>query len=73
MAYGLNYNRNNKMLVKFGAVAKEALKKADVDKEVFYADFNFDMILKLVRKNKIVYSEISKYPASKARPFDADR
>jgi len=32
-------------------------------KRFFDADFNFDMILKLARKNKIVYSEISKYPA----------
>jgi phenylalanyl-tRNA synthetase beta chain len=63
LAYGLQYKLNNKQLVKFGSVAPEALKKAEVDKEVFYADFNFDMILKLARKNKIVYSEISKYPA----------
>jgi phenylalanyl-tRNA synthetase beta chain len=65
LAYGLQYKLNNKQLVKFGSVAAEALKKAEVDKEVFYADFNFDMILKLARKNKIVYSEISKYPAVK--------
>ena len=63
LAYGLQYKKNNKQLVKFGAVAKDALKKVDVDKEVFYADFNFDLILTLVRKNKIVYEEISKYPA----------
>jgi phenylalanyl-tRNA synthetase beta chain len=63
LAYGLQYKKNNKQLVKFGAVANEALKKVDVDKEVFYADFNFDLILTLVRKNKIVYEEISKYPA----------
>ncbi|MDR3696395.1 phenylalanine--tRNA ligase subunit beta [Mucilaginibacter sp.] len=63
LAYGLQYKLNNKQLVKFGSVATEALKKTEVDKEVFYADFNFDMILKQVRKNKIVYSEISKFPA----------
>jgi phenylalanyl-tRNA synthetase beta chain len=63
MAFGLQYKLNNKQLVKFGAVAAGALKLADVDKEVFYADFNFDMILKSVRKNKIVYEDVSKYPA----------
>jgi len=63
MAYGLNYNKNNKTLVKFGAVAKDALKKADVDKEVFYADFSFDQLMQIVKKNKIVYQEISKFPA----------
>ena len=63
IAYGLQYKLNGKQLVKFGSVKGEALKKADVDKEVFYADFNFDMLLKAARKNKIVYNEISKYPA----------
>ncbi len=63
LAYGLQYIKNNKQLVKFGSVAADALKKVDADKEVFYADFNFDLILNLVRKNKIVYQEVSKFPA----------
>ncbi|GAC1304618.1 MAG: phenylalanine--tRNA ligase subunit beta [Mucilaginibacter sp.] len=63
LAYGLQYKLNNKQLVKFGAVAAGSLKLADVDKEVFYADFDFDMILKLARKNKIVYQDVSKFPA----------
>ncbi|MEO6520421.1 MAG: phenylalanine--tRNA ligase subunit beta [Mucilaginibacter sp.] len=62
-AYGLKYNRGNKTLVSFGAVSKASLKKADVDKEVFYADFNFDVLIGLVKKNKIVYQEVSKFPA----------
>ena len=48
MAFGLQYVRNGKQLVKFGAVAADSLKKADVDKEVFYADFNFDIVLSAV-------------------------
>ena len=63
MAYGLQYKRNGKQLVKFGAVATDALKKVDIDKEVFYADFNFDMVLKSAQKNKIVFEDISKFPA----------
>jgi phenylalanyl-tRNA synthetase beta chain len=63
LAFGLQYTLNNKQLVKFGAVSPDALKKVDVDKDVFYADFNFDVILKQARKNKIVYEDVSKYPA----------
>ena len=63
LAYGLQYMVNNKQLVKFGSVSADSLKKVDVDKEVFYADFNFDMILKLARKNVIVYEDVSKFPA----------
>ncbi|MVN90100.1 phenylalanine--tRNA ligase subunit beta [Mucilaginibacter aquatilis] len=63
-AYGLQYNfRGGKTLVKFGSVLPGALKKAGVEKEVFYADFNFDTLLSIVRKNKIVNKEISKFPA----------
>jgi phenylalanyl-tRNA synthetase beta chain len=63
LAYGLQYKRNGKQLVKFGPVSAEALKKVDMDKEVFYADFNFDLILAAVRKNVIVYEDVSKFPA----------
>ena len=61
--YGLQYMRGGKQLVKFGSVAATALKLVDVDKEVFYADFNFDLLLTLARKNKIVFQDISKFPA----------
>ncbi len=63
LAFGLQYTLNGKQLVKFGPVGVAALKKTDVDKEVFYADFNFDLILNAVRKNVIVYQEVSKFPA----------
>jgi phenylalanyl-tRNA synthetase beta chain len=63
LAFGLQYMLNGKQLVKFGTVGANALKKVDVDKEVFYADFNFDMVLAAVRKNVIVYQEVSKFPA----------
>jgi phenylalanyl-tRNA synthetase beta chain len=65
MAFGLQYMRNGKQLVKFGSVAPASLKKVDLDKAVFYADFNFDLVLGAVRKNKIVYREVSKFPAVK--------
>ncbi|PTQ95723.1 phenylalanyl-tRNA synthetase beta subunit [Mucilaginibacter yixingensis] len=61
--YGLQYMRGNKRIVKFGAVGPQALKKAHVDQPVFHADFNFDLILNLVRKNVITNQEISKFPA----------
>ena len=59
----MQYARGNKVLVKFGQVAAAALKNADVDKAVFFADFNFDLILSAVRKNKIIYQEVSKFPS----------
>ncbi|MGI4749954.1 MAG: phenylalanine--tRNA ligase subunit beta [Janthinobacterium lividum] len=63
--FGLMYKINNKNLVVLGAVTKQALKKADVNQAVFYADFDFDLLLKHIGKNKIVYQEVSKFPIVK--------
>ncbi|WP_304066782.1 phenylalanine--tRNA ligase subunit beta [Pedobacter glucosidilyticus] len=64
-AYGITYKKGQKTLVRFGAVENAALKKADVDKAVFAAIFNWDLIFTIIRNNKITYQEISKFPAVK--------
>lgn len=61
--YGLAYLRGDKPLVTFGAVASQHLRKADVDGEVFFADFNWELVLKAIRNNQITYRELSKFPA----------
>jgi phenylalanyl-tRNA synthetase beta chain len=63
LAYGLQYSRNGKQLVQFGLVNAAAMKKADVEKPVWCAEFNFDLVLQAVKKNVIVYKEVSKFPA----------
>ena len=50
-------------MVQFGTVANSELKKADVNKAVFYADINWDMLLMLVKNNSIAYKEVAKYPS----------
>ncbi len=61
--YGLTYGRGEKALVSFGEVAKSYLNKADVDGKVFYADFNWGLVLKAIRNHKVTYQEVSKFPA----------
>jgi len=61
-AYGIRYFRGNKTLVSFGAATKADRKKADVNAEVFYADFDWAGLLDIVKKNKIVNKDVSKYP-----------
>ena len=63
LSAGLHYLKGEKVLIQFGSVSKSVLKKLDIANEVFYADFNWDLILKTIRKNKISYREVSKYPA----------
>lgn len=62
-AYGLKYFRGEKAIVTFGAATAADKKKADVDKDVYYADFDWALLLDMVRKNKIVNKDVPKYPA----------
>jgi len=63
--FGLSYKTGSKSLVVFGAVSKKELKKADVNQPVFYADLDFDLLLKQIGRNKIVFQDIPKFPAVK--------
>ncbi|MGM9704585.1 MAG: phenylalanine--tRNA ligase subunit beta [Prevotella sp.] len=54
--------RNGKILAEMGVIARKVLKKADIDAEVFYADIHWDSLMKAVRKNTVLYHDISKYP-----------
>jgi phenylalanyl-tRNA synthetase beta chain len=62
-AYGLKYFRGDKAIVTFGAATAKDRKTADVDKDVFYADFDWALLMDMVRKNKIINKDIPKYPA----------
>lgn len=63
LAFGLNYEKNQQHLVSFGAVGKASLKQADVNGTVFFADFDWDRLLRLIRNQQIVFKEISKFPS----------
>ncbi|WP_316744472.1 phenylalanine--tRNA ligase subunit beta [Pedobacter antarcticus] len=61
-AFGLRYFRGQQTIVTFGAVTAADKKLADVDKEVYYADFDWALLLDIVRKNKVIFKEIPKFP-----------
>ncbi|MES3019711.1 MAG: phenylalanine--tRNA ligase subunit beta [Bacteroidota bacterium] len=60
---GIVYRKGEKALVEFGSVSKAALKKLDISGEVFYADFDWELVVRSVRNNKISYKEVSKFPS----------
>ncbi|AMQ00316.1 Phenylalanine--tRNA ligase beta subunit [Pedobacter cryoconitis] len=62
-AFGLKYFRGPQAIVSFGAVTAADKKQTDVDKDVYYADFDWALLLDIVRKNKVISKEIPKYPA----------
>ena len=61
--YGLSYKKGEKVLVSFGAVSKANLKTADVSGPIFFAQFDWDLLIKVIKKNKITYKEVSKFPS----------
>lgn len=63
LAFGLKYKKGERSLVEFGKVSEIALKRADSAGDVFFADFDWDLVLKSIRNNKITYQEVSKFPA----------
>ena len=63
-AEGIAIQVGNVTLVEMGNIKKTVLKNFDIKQDVFYADFNWNGILKLIA-TKIKYQEISKYPEVK--------
>ena len=60
-AEGIAFANDNNVFVEFGTVKKSILKHFDIKQEVFYADFDWNAILKSI-SNKIKFVEIPKYP-----------
>ncbi|SFF00128.1 phenylalanine--tRNA ligase subunit beta [Flavobacterium xueshanense] len=58
---GIAIEIGNETIVELGVVKKSILKHFGIKQEVFYADFNWDLILKKI-SIKIKYVEIPKYP-----------
>jgi phenylalanyl-tRNA synthetase beta chain len=59
---GVDIGLGKNSLISFGLVKKTVLKHFDVSQEVVYADFKWDTILNMVKRNKITFVPISKYP-----------
>jgi phenylalanyl-tRNA synthetase beta chain len=58
---GIAVSTGHNSLVEFGIVKKSILKHFGIKQEVFYADFNWAVIIKMI-SNKIKFSDIPKYP-----------
>ena len=56
-------DRNGKCLVELGLVAKKLLAQLDIEQEVYYAEINWTLLMKKIKKNVVSFREISKFPA----------
>ena len=55
--------RSGKLLCEMGTVSHKLLKKMDIDQYVFYADINWNNIMRVIKKNETLYHDISKFPS----------
>ena len=63
-AYGLTLkNRGGKVLAELGKLAKKVTHPCDVERDVYYAEINWTAVMKAIKKNKIEFRELSKFPA----------
>lgn len=63
MSVTLKYTAHNgKDIAVLGIVKHGILQKLDISGDVFFADINWTNLMKLTRKNKVVYSKLSKFP-----------
>lgn len=59
---GLQLTIGKDTLVNFGVLKSKITKHFDINQEVFYADFNWDTIIEVAKRNKIKFKAIPKYP-----------
>lgn len=64
-SFGLRYHRGQQVLVEFGKVDPRLVKKMDIRGGVFYADFNWEAIMKAARRQNITFEAINKFPSTR--------
>ena len=56
-------NRGGKKLIEMGIITKKLQKQFGLDNPVYYAELNWTALMKVIKKNEVLYTEISKFPA----------
>ena len=56
-------NRGGKKLVELGVLTKKLQKQFGIDNTVFYAEMNWTQLMKVTKKNEVLFTEVPKFPA----------
>jgi phenylalanyl-tRNA synthetase beta chain len=56
-------SRGGKTLIEMGIITKKLQKQFGLDNPVYYAELNWTALMKVIKKNEVLYTEISKFPA----------
>lgn len=60
---GLTIKTRNRILGTLGIVSKKILKQIDINTEVYFAELNWDALIKETKKHAVTFTEISKFPS----------
>jgi phenylalanyl-tRNA synthetase beta chain len=60
--YGLELVKGEKVIARYGAVHGSLLKGRDIKGDVFYAEVNWEQVLRQYKKAKVSYQPLPKYP-----------
>jgi len=60
--YGLDVFFNEKQVFETGKVSSSLLKRFDIKQDVFFANFNWDYVFELIKRVRVQYTPISKFP-----------
>ena len=56
-------NRGGKKLIELGVLTKKLQKQFDIATSVYYAELNWTALMKVIRKQKVEFTEIPKFPS----------
>ena len=56
-------NRGGKKLIELGVLTKKLQKQFDIATTVYYAELNWTALMKVIRKQKVEFTEIPKFPS----------
>jgi len=54
---------NNQLVAEAGRISKRYLSKFDIGQDVFYGHIEWDLIMKMIKNNKISFRELPKFPS----------
>lgn len=60
--FGRRYHRGPQTIVEFGRLSSRLVKAMEIKQPVFYADFNWDVLLRSLKKQDVTMEALNKYP-----------
>ncbi|HEY5511267.1 MAG TPA: phenylalanine--tRNA ligase subunit beta [Prolixibacteraceae bacterium] len=62
---GIIYSFNNQKVAQLGILSKNILKQSGLQAEVYYADIHWTLLLNAIKKHKVSYTPLPKFPEVK--------